>query len=245
MSSTLLRPLTLFFGYDLRTVRRSDSIDLHLKRFFSHHEIGLLLDVGAHVGGFSKMCRKAGYRGNIVSFEPARALFEQLQKSAAGDELWQVRQVGLGIAKERSQLNLNAGSNFNSLLPSMASMIGRFPALNTGATETIRIERLDAALDQAGIDMDMPIFLKTDTQGNDLNVLRGAGGRLRQVKGLLVEMSVQSIYEGAPNHWQMMEFVRAAGFEAYGFSTVSRDTTGGMIEYDALFKRIDETTEHE
>ncbi len=238
MSSTLLRPLALLLGYDLRTIRRSDSIDLHLKRYFQHHEIGLLIDCGAHIGAFGKMCRKVGYVGPILSFEPAQSMFEELQKSAAGDKSWQVRRQGLGIAAGTLRLNLNAGPNFNSLLPSKLSMIERFPALTTVSSEAVAIERLDAVLDQAGIATDLPIFLKTDTQGNDLNVLQGTGGRLRQVKGLLVEMSVQPIYEGAPSHWEMMEFLRVAGFDPYGFSTVSRDKSGGMIEYDALFKRL-------
>lgn len=237
MSSTLLRPLALMFGYDLRTVRRSDSVDLHLQRYFKHHRTDLLIDVGAHVGGFGQMCRKIGYGGPILSFEPASAVFAMLEKAAHADGNWQAQRMGLGMAKARLGLNINAGANFNSLLPSKATMIDRFPALQTTAVEEVEIDRLDAVLDRLGVARDATIFLKSDTQGNDLDVLRGLGQRFGQVKALVLEMSVQPIYEGAPSHWEVGAFVHAAGFEAYGFSTVSRDSCGGMIEYDALFKR--------
>lgn len=237
MSSTLLRPLALLFGYDLRTVRRSDSIDLHLKRYFANHRTDLLIDAGGHVGDFGRMCRKTGYRGPILSFEPASAAFQRLAAVARADGSWQAQRIGLGAEKAKLGLNVNAGSNFNSLLPSRVAMIERFPALNTTTVEEVEIERLDTVLDRLGVAGDAAIFVKSDTQGNDLNVLRGLGDRFAQVRALLLEMSVQPIYEGAPSHWQVGDFVHAAGFEAYGFSTVSRDTSGGMIEYDALFKR--------
>lgn len=238
MSSTLLRPLALKFGYDLRTVRRSDSIDLHLQRYFRHHRTDLLLDIGGHVGSFGTMCRKCGFAGPIISFEPASAVRAQLQVKARADGNWRVEATALGREPATLDLNINAGANFNSLLPSRATMMGRFPALQTTGVERVSVERLDSALERLGIARDSAIFLKSDTQGNDLNVLRGAGDRLQQVQALLLEMSVQQIYEGAPNHWEVGAFVHAAGFEAYGFSTVSRDETGGLIEYDGLFRRI-------
>lgn len=237
MSSTLLRPLALMLGYDLRTVRRSDSIDLHLMRYFKHHQIGLIVDAGAHRGEFAQQCRKIGYRGPILSFEPAAASFDTLQEAARPDGQWQVFKMALGERKERLKLHLNAGSNFNSLLPSRTDMVERFPGLRTDGVEEVDVNRLDAVLDGLKIGREVPVFLKSDTQGHDLAVLRGAGARLAQVTALLLEMSVHQINEGAPSHWQMAAFANANGFEAYGFSTVSRDASGGMIEYDALFKR--------
>ncbi len=239
MSSTVLRPLALMLGYDLRTIRRSDSIDLNLRRYFTHHETGLVVDCGAHHGGFARMARAAGYRGPILSFEPASSTFATLAKVAKGKPDWQVRQAGLGAERATLSLNINAGSNFNSLLPSSAGMVDRFPALVTAQTEAVEILRLDEALEQDAIPRDIPIFLKTDTQGHDLEVLKGAGDRREQIAGLMIEMPVQPIYEGAPDHWQIMFALKGLGFELYAFSTVSRDAKGSLIEYDAIWRRAD------
>lgn len=238
MSSTLLRPLALWLGYDLRTVRRSDSIDLCLKRYFSHHSPSLLIDVGAHIGEFGRLARSCGYKGEIVSFEPSSASFERLNRWARSDPKWRTFNHALGSQHARVSLHLNAGSNFNSLLPARSAMMTRFPSLTNTGSEEVAVERLCDVLDRLGIDEKEPIFLKSDTQGHDLEVLKGAGSRMQQINALLLEMSVQPIYEGAPSHWDTGAFVRQAGFEAYSYSSVSRDGNGGLIEYDALFKRV-------
>lgn len=235
--STLLRPLALWLGYDLRTIRRSDSMDLCLKRYFANHETGLLIDAGGHYGEFGGVCRANGYRGPILSFEPSAASFAQLKDAAKGDPQWRVFQCALGAEQARLELHVNKTSVFNSLHKSRSDMVGRFGGLETLGVEEVQVERLADVLDKLEISPTTPVFLKSDTQGHDLEVLKGMGPRMVQVQALLLEMSVQQINEGAPSHWDTGAFVREAGFEAYGFSSVSRDTRGGLIEYDALFKR--------
>ena len=237
MSSTLLRPVALLCGYDLRTIRRSDSVDLNLQRYIKAHEPKLVVDCGAYVGEFARMCRWAGYSGRMMSFEPASEQFARLEKSAAGDAEWSVHCIGLGAKPANLRLNINAGGNFNSLLASKAEMTDRFPGAVTTAVEDIEVLPLDQVLDDAVVPSDAPIFLKTDTQGHDLEVIRGAGRRLGQIQAIMVEMPVQPIYEGAPVHWDIAATLRELGFELYAFSTVSRDSDGGLIEYDAIWKR--------
>jgi hypothetical protein len=51
---------------------------------------------------------------------------------------------------------------------------------------------------------------------------------------------VQTIYQGAPLHWEMLDVLREYGFEPFWFSTVSRGFDGRIIEYDAYFVKVDE-----
>ena len=236
MSSTLLRPLALLCGYDLRTIRRSDSLDLNLRRFFAGRAVGLVVDCGGYRGDFGKMCRWAGYRGNILSFEPGTESYAYLAKSAAQDGSWQARQLALGAEPGRLTLNLN-GSGFSSLLPSKTDMLERFPNLTTQGREEVEIVCLDDALDAEGVGDDVAIFLKSDTQGHDLEVLKGARRRLAQVAAIMVETPVQTIYEGAPDYFEITRTLHDLGFAPFAFSTVSRDASGGIIEYDAIWTR--------
>lgn len=236
MSSTLLRPLALLCGYDLRTIRRSDSLDLNLRRFFKGRDVGLVVDCGGYRGDFGKMCRWAGYHGNILSFEPGSESYGYLAQSAAKDGSWQARQLALGSEPGRLTLNLN-GSGFSSLLRSRADMLERFPNLSTRGSEEVEIVCLDDALEAEGIAGDIPIFLKSDTQGHDLEVLKGAERRLAQVTAIMVETPVQTIYEGAPDYFEITKALHDLGFAPFAFSTVSRDASGGIIEYDAIWTR--------
>jgi FkbM family methyltransferase len=235
---SLPRTLAALCGYELRKARKSDSMDMHLRRFFSNHQVGLVIDCGAFVGTFAKLCRKSGYIGPILSFEPSSKQYATLAAAASEDPQWQTFKTGLGDAAGDRNIHISSSKgDFNSLFNSRSEMSERFGGLDFVGVERVAIERLDSVLEARGISDDVPIFIKSDTQGNDLNVLRGAGARLRQATGLLLEMSVQAIYDGTPSHWEVLEFVRTSGFEPYGFSTVSRDKNGGLIEYDAIFRR--------
>jgi FkbM family methyltransferase len=235
---SLPRTLAAMLGYDLRKAHKSDTMDMHLRRFFSHHEIGLVVDCGAFVGGFAIQCRKSGYSGPILSFEPSSKQYATLAAAASEDAQWHACKIGLGdVAGERDIYVSSGKGNLNSLYNSRPDMHARFGALHCAGVERVVIDRLDSVLEARGLSSDVPIFIKSDTQGNDLNVLRGAGTRLRQTAGILLEMSVQPLYDGTPPHWEVLEFARASGFEPYGFSTISRDKSGNLIEYDAIFRR--------
>lgn len=105
-------------------------------------------------------------------------------------------------------------------------------------TECVKVRRLDSVLAELNVPPDAPLLLKTDTQGGDLDVLSGAGDRIAQVQSIMVEMSVQHIYEGTPSHWQILEFARTHGFEPFGFYVISRDKKDRIIEYDCQFVRM-------
>ena len=225
-------------GYDLRRLHKSDAMDHHLRRFFNHHGIELVIDCGAFIGSFGQKCRKTGYSGDIVSFEPGTKQFAGIARKVAGDSRWTAINAGLSDAAATGTMHVSSGpGDLNSLYAPRTEMFNRFGGLQTAAVESITLHRLEEFLAQRKVPPGLPLFLKSDTQGHDLSVLRGAGERLRDVEGILLEMSVQPLYEGTPSHWEVLDFLRTAGFEPYGFSSLSRDNQGGLIEYDALFNR--------
>ena len=235
---SLMRNLAERLGYDLRRIHKSDAMDHHLRRFFSQHRIGLVIDCGAFVGAFGQKCRKVGYSGEILSFEPSEKQYRALNQLAAADPQWTALKAGLSDAETTGSMRVSSGNgDLNSLYAPKPGMFDRFEGLQTASAETIALHRLDSLLAARNIAKGVPIFLKSDTQGHDLAVLRGAGERLRDVAGILLEMSVQPLYEGVPSHWEALEYLRSAEFEPYGFSSLSRDAKGNLIEYDALFSR--------
>jgi len=67
-----------------------------LVRRLVQDEIDLVLDAGAHDGGFGRALRRAGYRGRIVSFEPFGGPRAGVRRAAARDLAWQVLPYALG-----------------------------------------------------------------------------------------------------------------------------------------------------
>src|SRR5207248_2054916 len=78
------------------------------------------------------------------------------------------------------------------------------------------------------------VFLKVDTQGNDLRVLSGARERLNEVLAVQVELAVRQSYEGQPDYVEALAFLRDRGFAPVGFFKIFRDEHRRLAEFDCL-----------
>jgi hypothetical protein len=72
--------------------------------------------------------------------------------------------------------------------------------------------RLDTFMNEVGIRH--VHFLKIDAQGADLNVLKSVGDRLRDVRKVVLEVSLTStpLYEGSHSKDECLQFMADAGF---------------------------------
>jgi hypothetical protein len=92
----------------------------------------------------------------------------------------------------------------------------------------------------AGIDA-RNIYLKIDTQGYDMEVLRGAEGVLPQIKGAQTEVSFIPIYDGMPHYIESIREFEARGFRVVDIMPVSRDDGELlMVEMDCILARVAE-----
>lgn len=232
-----LKRLGDMLGFDVVAVDKSDRLIRQLERFFVSQPIDLLLDCGANRGLYSRNVRRAGYRGEILAFEPVPAAFAELDAFARQDGHLEARQMAVGERAGTLELRVFAANSVYSSAFDVEP--GSEHAANMVGSETVQvpIERLDAVLAREKVPETARIFVKSDTQGYDLRVLEGLGDRMKQVVGLQLEMSVRPLYKGAPSHWDTLDFVRRAGFEPWGFASISRTERGALIEYDAVFAR--------
>ncbi len=83
-------------------------------------------------------------------------------------------------------------------------------------------------------DLQVLDLLKLDCQGAELSVLRGAGGRIRAIRWIYCEVSIEPIYDGAPLFGELHAFLRDAGFELRRMGGFSG--SGQSIQWaDALY----------
>lgn len=148
----------------------------HLCEYLTHMEINVVLDVGANVGGYAKMLREIGYRGKIISFEPVPATYKQLQEAMRGDPLWLGVPLGLSDENREALINTYQNREFNSLLPMHEDAEQVFHLDHAQQSQTlIQLRRLDAILSELIKGIQTPrIFMKIDTQGHDVSVIKGA-----------------------------------------------------------------------
>lgn len=105
----------------------------------------------------------------------------------------------------------------------------------TGAfTEANAVKRVGMSLDTIVADKKFPLpdMIKMDTQGSELDILRGAPNVLRQVYDIIIEAQHVEYNKGAPKIGEVKQFL-----EANGFRLVSHFTSGN-VDGDYHFKRI-------
>jgi FkbM family methyltransferase len=209
---------------------------MYIKRLIDHYQIGLVLDVGANVGQFGSAMRSIGYKGRIISFEPASKSFQELSTAARGDRNWQVCNYALGDCRATLELNVMSASVFSSFYRPSVAETDRFVDGNTvQRTEAVEVRTLMEVAGDLGIrELLARTFLKCDTQGFDINVLRGAGALLGTIRMLQVELAVRRIYDHSTGMNDMLEFLETAGFSPVSMFPITRLTDWSAIEVDYL-----------
>jgi hypothetical protein len=77
-------------------------------------------------------------------------------------------------------------------------------------------------------------YLKLDTQGFDMEVLRGGSECLSTVRALQTEASVIGIYKGMPTYMETISYLNERGFHLSGLYPVGRDSSLRLVEFDCV-----------
>ena len=227
-------------GWELRRYRNSYSEARVLDDFLRLVQPDAVLDVGANVGQFGDQLLSLGYRGKLVSFEAIPAVHDKLVAHArARSASWTVAPcAALGSRQGSVDLNIAGNVQSSSILPMKEAHVAAAPTSSYVDRQRVAMERLDD-LAQDLVRGSARLFIKVDTQGYDLEVLKGATALLPRTAGLQVEMSLASLYEGAPTFLEMMAFMQSSGFEPFGLVPMFRDArTGRLLQLDGFFTRV-------
>jgi FkbM family methyltransferase len=239
----LLRQLLRRNDYALLNLRLEQSTGVllpgHVAKIVSSCDVNCVLDVGANGGHYGEMLRRYGYAGRIVSFEPASPAFRLLEQRASGDDAWHVRNWALGSRDEERTFQVAEAHWMSSFLPQRAlcTTLGENSAIV--ASEQVMMHRLDTVFRESVAGIEQPrVFLKVDTQGYDLEVLRGATASLSHVVALQTELSLQPLYEGSPHYLDSLGFLESFGFHVTGLFDVVKDPRSNhIVEIDAILTR--------
>jgi FkbM family methyltransferase len=139
----------------------NDYEDFSLDVFLQFATAGaLVVDVGAHFGIYSLLAARAG--ANVVAFEPVPENFEVLQRNIALNQL--AVTAHQAAASDRDGLR-----SFNVAWASDSASFSTHPNAETIARIEVVTRSLDSVLGESRVDV-----LKIDTEGHEIDVIRGA-----------------------------------------------------------------------
>ena len=163
------------FNCDNNSVFHNNGEAALLKREIHKFSEGVVFDIGANVGEWSKFCLSMAPNLNLHIFEPSTTTYKTLEKFKWPQNI-SLNNIGLGEKEENLSLNIfEDGSGLNSLYPRQG--IGENQVIKT---ETVTIKTLDDYCERHEIQcID---YLKMDVEGHELSVLKGAKKMLQNKK---------------------------------------------------------------
>lgn len=224
-------------GFSLERYNLTTNAALRRNEVFKKYYISLLMDVGANTGIYGKEIRQAGYKGKIISFEPLFDAFNKLKTVAEKDKNWETNNYALGAENAEQEINISHNSHSSSILDILETHTNAEATASYKGKQKIQIKTLDSIFKNLH-ENNREIFLKIDTQGYELNVLKGAEQSLEYINTIQLEMSLQPLYAGQALYDEIFKYLWNKGYKLIdiepGFTNIN---TGTLLQFDGIFRK--------
>jgi FkbM family methyltransferase len=198
-----------------------------------HSEKNLIIfDVGANIGQSSIWYAKSFPLATIYSFEPFPIIYERLQANTKRNK--SIKSFPFALGNKEKKLDV---PEVNDPLCQTAKVEKQEISKNQ-KTNTIMIKTIDQFCFENCIEKIH--ILKTDTEGYDLNVLKGAIRFLSEGKitNILTEASIIAEDKRHTNLFELTQFLTKFNFELFALYDLEHSQKNGKLKYfNALFKR--------
>lgn len=198
-------------GFALRVLQRNGFAPSHA------------IDAGAYTGEWALLCKAVFPAIQILMVEPAEERRDALEQLSAKHRELSYRRALLAAR--------NQTLHFREQLTNSEVVVE--PSADTRAIQATTLDDLiaDAAFGQ-------PQLLKIDTQGYDLEVLRGSSKTLAGVEVIITEMSLIPLHATAPSFRDFVDWLDDAGFRLLDIcGAMRRPVDDALWQIDAVFVR--------
>lgn len=212
----------------------SHSITEIKNNYHKKYDDYIIVDVGCANGDTTKCFSDSFPLNEIVGVEPNQEVFNQTKRTLLNHKNITLKNVALDEKPGEGKLYITKNLVSSSLKELNTESIDKTSTeykkmLDLTKVSTVTISTLDMEFKEAkGI-----LLLKLDTQGTELNILKGGSQCLRKTKYVLVEMSYHDLYKNGCQYFEVDELLRNNAFRL--IKLFCPYTT----EYDALYENID------
>jgi len=235
---SLLNHIFRPFGYELKKhykIAAPTAMDA-LMNAIHHYGIDTVFDVGANVGQFGRELRGAGFKGQLHSFEPVAETFKTLRQACQADANWHPHNLALGAEAGTHTIHVAAASDLSSFNAPNDFGKDRFKGFQSTTQEDVEVSTVDQFIALSKLS-GRTILLKMDTQGHDLEVLKGAAQSLFCIPVIQSEIAFQPLYGNMPTHIESFSNFQDCGYGVAALNAVTKTEDLAVIEMDCLFIR--------
>lgn len=139
-----------------------------------------IFDIGANIGTFTTWIAMAFPQGRVYSFEPQRAVFQQLTGNVAINNLYNVYTYNMGLGDKNEYVQFAEPDYFYNCDFGTFTLKTNKHVARTADTVTVEIRTLDSFIELYQIDR--ADLIKIDVEGMDVEVLRGARETIKKFR---------------------------------------------------------------
>lgn len=195
--------------------------------FIENKQIQSFLDIGANIGDFSYNIKRRFPRINIFAIEANKNCEQDLLARAIS-----YRITCLSDTKKKVNFYLSLLVDRKNTGASYFKEKTRFYDEGSYTTEVIETETLDDLFTEGFFE-----FIKLDTQGSELDILKGGVNLVRKASYLSVEVAVQEYNDSAPMKDDVFSYLESIGFIPE-VMTEDHLHNGIIIQEDWIFRNV-------
>jgi FkbM family methyltransferase len=208
----IVKKTTGYWLHKLDTLPVGADLFWDIQKKLNYSRLDVLFDVGANVGQTRYWFRYYNPQAKIYCFEPVKATFATLQQNGKADQNCVFENLALGDVRGTKVIRL-----FEANLGVLNSLDDKLMNSDIAAREEcINVEGIDEycqAKNIAKVDL-----LKIDTEGYDINVLKGAERMLADgaIPLIYCETGFQSCNQRNTYFPTLVEFLEARNYYFFG-----------------------------
>jgi FkbM family methyltransferase len=189
-----------------------------------------IIDVGAYTGDWTRMVRSIFPDAAVLMIEAQESKAETLRSVSAESEGKVELEITLLGATDGEEVRFVEMETGSSVFEEHSDFPRKIVKKHLTTLDSIVARHPQFAAAQ---------FLKLDTQGYELQVLRGATRLVKSVDCILMEISFIRINAQAPVFADVLAFMASIGFRPIDFCSQIRLENGMLWQTDMMFARDD------
>lgn len=179
-----------------------------MKKYLKGIDVKGIIQVGANLGQEVPLFKK--FTDNIILIEPLSACVQSLKVKYP---TYLILETALGTLDTRQNIYVASNHGASSSLLKPVKHLTMHPSIKFKTTQNVKVRRFDTLARNLHIDMRKFNVVITDTQGCDLDALKGFGTLLDFVDLIISEYINIELYEGNQGLDALTEYLTGFGFE--------------------------------
>lgn len=199
-----------------------------------HGMFDVVFDVGANTGQFGSQVKHWWSEAEVHSFEPIPDVAVELANTARRYRGWLTYPLGLAVEPGVYRMFRND----TTVCSSLKEMAELHRVTYPFSARTKEVDCVFDSLDNYADMIEGVALLKVDTQGSEMEVLKGGRSVLSRFSAVMLEVSWQELYKGVPSFDDLNVFLEGFGFQhSYRADAMKHPETGVLLQSDEVWER--------